>query len=54
MQLVVKKSIIVFVQVVNVDTNYVSHFLRVPYRDYPEIFQAALLREESQIGRAHV
>lgn len=27
-------------QVINEVYYYVSHFLRVPFRDYPEIFQA--------------
>ena len=34
-------------QVVNEDTQYVSHFLRVPYSDYPTKFAAAASRKSS-------
>ena len=29
-------------QILNVDTQYVGHFLRIPYRDYPTIFEEVL------------
>ena len=29
-------------QIVNRDTRYVGHFLRVPYEDYPAVFNEAL------------
>ena len=30
-------------QIVNRDTNYVGHFVRVPYKDYPAQFQERVL-----------
>ena len=30
-------------QIVNKDTRYVGHFLRIPYKDYPTVFEGALL-----------
>lgn len=33
-------------QILNVDTRYVEHFMRVPYRDYPSIFEAVLMRTD--------
>ena len=30
----------------NVDTQYVGHFMKIPYRDYPTIFESALQQNE--------
>lgn len=30
-------------QVVNQNTSYVGHFVRVPYKDYPNLFKKAML-----------
>ena len=29
-------------QVVNVETQYVEHFMRIPYQDYPTLFKRKL------------
>ena len=33
-------------QVLNVDTSYVAHYMRIPYRDYPGIFEKVLKGDE--------
>ena len=34
-------------QVVNVGSSYVGHFVRVSYQNYPELFEAAKKKRES-------
>ena len=31
------------------DTQYVGHFLRVPYQDYPSIFETVMARADKYI-----
>ena len=38
-----------FTQVLNVDTQYVGHFMRIPYRDYPRVFDKELRKTYSVI-----
>lgn len=34
------------IQILNVDTQYVEHFMRIPYSDYPNIFETVLMRTD--------
>ena len=41
-------------QVVNIDEDYVSHFLRVAYQDFPSMFTARVTLEEMRGGHVEV
>lgn len=48
------RGAILLIQVVNMDEDYISHFLRVAYQDFPSMFAARVALEEMRGGHVEV
>lgn len=46
--------LLLLIQVVNMDEDYISHFLRVAYQDFPSMFAARVALEEMRGGHVEV
>ena len=46
--------LLLLTQVVNIDEDYISHFLRVAYQDFPTMFAARVALEEMREGHVEV